>query len=449
MPFTALPADRPRAEAGVRAAYTAAGLTPPACLLWVPSPAAGALLSVLLRPGLSPAVRSALCASPALSPLLPGITAALRSGRSSLADAAGERPTAEPDAAPVGEDPVPGNARTSRPHSEEGGPDADAPAGSAGEAPQPHTDAERGGLLRRVLRAGSAPKDGPAPRTELDELLAGLSPGLCVRERVRTAPWERERAAAHAELGPRGWAGAWARTGALTWERVNELVTRIRRAIGELGGAEHGPLLRAATLDAVLGQHDAPWLELFASLDRLSPLHGLAETAASAGWWWPYENLVILTERPAELHRDNPGRLHRGDGPALAYPDGFALHAWRGMPIPPGFLDTLSGLTAARILAEDNAELRRVMLEHFGYDRYLAEAGARPLHQDETGTLWRIDLPGDEPVAMVEVLNSTPEPDGSRRTYYLRVPPDTPTARAGVAWTFGLTEAEYRPLQET
>ena len=26
---------------------------------------------------------------------------------------------------------------------------------------------------------------------------------------------------------------------------------------------------------------------------------------------------------------------------------------------------------------------------------------------------------------MVEVLNSTPEPDGSRKTYFLRVPPST------------------------
>jgi hypothetical protein len=50
---------------------------------------------------------------------------------------------------------------------------------------------------------------------------------------------------------------------------------------------------------------------------------------------------------------------------------------------------------------------------------------------------------------MVEVINSTPEPDGSRRTYFLRVPPDTETAREGVAWTFGLTPEEYQPLLQT
>ena len=55
----------------------------------------------------------------------------------------------------------------------------------------------------------------------------------------------------------------------------------------------------------------------------------------------------------------------------------------------------------------------------------------------------------DEPMVMVEVRNSTPEPDGSRKTYFLRVPPRTQTAREGVAWTFGLTADEYVPAVET
>ncbi len=50
---------------------------------------------------------------------------------------------------------------------------------------------------------------------------------------------------------------------------------------------------------------------------------------------------------------------------------------------------------------------------------------------------------------MVKVVNSTPEPDGTRRSYYLRVPPDTRTAKAGIAWTFGLDESEYQPLVQT
>jgi hypothetical protein len=102
-----------------------------------------------------------------------------------------------------------------------------------------------------------------------------------------------------------------------------------------------------------------------------------------------------------------------------------------------------------QIRDEANAEVRRVMLEHFGFDRYLQASGARELHRDETGILWRVELDRDEPLVMVEVVNSTPEPDGTSRTYFLRVPPNIRTARAGVAWTFGLTEDEYHPLAQT
>lgn len=119
------------------------------------------------------------------------------------------------------------------------------------------------------------------------------------------------------------------------------------------------------------------------------------------------------------------------------------------MPVPRTFLDELTALTPERIRDEENAELRRVMLEYYGYDRYLDESGAVPVHRDETGVLWRVELAGDEDVVMVEVVNSTPEPDGTNRTYWLRVPPTTRTAREGVAWTFGLAAEAYEPSRQT
>nr|WP_104820699.1 hypothetical protein [Kitasatospora sp. MMS16-BH015] len=301
----------------------------------------------------------------------------------------------------------------------------------------------------------------------LAEHAAAADPGVGVREAVRTRPWERARTRTHGRLGALGWAELWSLTGGELWPSSQALAGRIRGAVaeelhgaGELGaGAE--PELRERTaaavgviqlalLEAVLGQHDAPWLAAFDAAEELDAgLEPLAELARSVGWWWPYERVVLLTERPTELHRDEAGRLDRADGPALAYPDGFALHAWHGMPVPADFLATLGGLTPERIRAEENAELRRVMLEHYGYERYLADSAAEPLHRDETGTLWRIQLPDDEPVVMVEVLNSTPEPDGTSRTYWLRVPPQTRTAREGVAWTFGLPADQYHPRRET
>ncbi|MFB8053198.1 DUF6745 domain-containing protein [Streptomyces rubiginosohelvolus] len=313
--------------------------------------------------------------------------------------------------------------------------------------------AAEAGVRRAYRTAGLAEPDriiwAASPRAAVETVEKLTDAGRSVREEVRTRPWADERRRMYDELGPAGWSALWSATGAQLWETTAALAERIRT--GVVAGLAPRPqdegAVRLVLLDAVLGQHDAAWLAAFDGHgDRLA---GLAEVARNAGWWWPYENAAVITERPDVLHRDEAGRLDHGEGPALAYGDGFALHAWRGMPVPAAFLDELSSLTPERIRAEENAELRRVMLEYYGYDRYLSESGAEPVHRDETGILWRIALDGDEDVVMVEVVNSTPEPDGTYRTYWLRVPPTTRTAKDGVAWTFGLEGAAYAPVRQT
>lgn len=305
-------------------------------------------------------------------------------------------------------------------------------------------------LLRTGSSGGRAEERTHAELTAQGARPGGVELGRSVRPKVRTRPWAQARATLMNRLGPVGFARHWAATARRPWQQlVDQLATPLRTRLEEQFTADGGTLGQAgreALLDVIHGQHDAAWLGAF---DSHPDVDGLARVAGSAGWWWAFENVAVLTERPREVHRDNLGRLHHGDGPALSYPDGFGLHSWSGMPIPAEVAAELPRLTVARIRAEGNAEIRRVMLEHFGFDRYLRESGAAKTQSDECGTLWRVELPGDEPLVMVEVLNSSPEPDGSFRTYFLRVPPTIRTARAGVAWTFDLTEQEYSPLQQT
>ena len=178
-------------------------------------------------------------------------------------------------------------------------------------------------------------------------------------------------------------------------------------------------------------------------------LSALSKLSRHSGWWWPLRRLVIFTERPTAVGCEPSGRLHAGDGPALAYADGWEFYAWRGMEVPARLIKNRGRLTVGEIEDEYNVELRRAMIDIYGQQRFLLDGRARVVHQDEFGTLYSLEVPRDEPLVMVEVVNSTPEPDGSRKSYFLRVPPQMKTAREAVAWTFGLEASDYAPSVET
>lgn len=147
-----------------------------------------------------------------------------------------------------------------------------------------------------------------------------------------------------------------------------------------------------------------------------------------------------------DIQLDEQYRPHSFDGlPAITYPDGRKEYYWRGVRVPDYVIVAPERIKLDDINKEANTEVRRVMLEKYGFEKYLRNSKARLRSQDTFGKLWEVPVPMDESLVMVEVLNSTPEPDGSIKTYFLRVPPDTQTCQGGLAWTFGLTEREYKP----
>jgi hypothetical protein len=125
------------------------------------------------------------------------------------------------------------------------------------------------------------------------------------------------------------------------------------------------------------------------------------------------------------------------------------VFAWHGVRVPRYVILTPRDITVEIIQKENNAEVRRVMLERYGVGRYLEDSGARVIHSSGNNILYKQDLPNDESIVCVRVLNSTPEPDGELKSYFLRVPPDIVDADAAVAWTFGMDKAEYKPSIET
>jgi hypothetical protein len=183
----------------------------------------------------------------------------------------------------------------------------------------------------------------------------------------------------------------------------------------------------------------------------------LATLARSTGPWWPFPDVCVMTERPVRFEVQPAPRgsghgwmvLHSLDGPALAWRDGLAIHAWYGAPVPERY--ATGELTAEDWLNEPNAELRRLIAEQMDYARLLDDLRAEKIASDEYGTLWRLLVrrSDDEEVVLVDVVNSTVEPDGSHRRYVLRVPPDQRVPRDAIGWTFGLPPGTYHPAEMT
>ena len=174
--------------------------------------------------------------------------------------------------------------------------------------------------------------------------------------------------------------------------------------------------------------------------------------------WQHYENAAIhggprvmhpdfcmISDRPEVLLVDDQNRPHCDSGPSHRWRDGWELWFVHGVRVDERIVMRPESLTADEILAEQNAEVRRVMLERAGFDRVLDRMGLVDSGSwtnmegvSETATLYRLDLADDEPLMVVRV-----ECPSTGRVYLLRVDPDAygglsgeGAARAAVASTW-------------
>lgn len=98
-------------------------------------------------------------------------------------------------------------------------------------------------------------------------------------------------------------------------------------------------------------------------------------------------------------------------------------------------------LRPEEVLKIRNITWRRQAIDHYGIATVLAN-GTKIDEDPEHGILWRIPVleanTGDRHSVFLEVVNNTPEPDGSYAHYFLRVPPNMLYAKQARAWTFGI-----------
>jgi hypothetical protein len=265
------------------------------------------------------------------------------------------------------------------------------------------------------------------------------------------------------QVGGQVWDQVWAQVKsqvrdqvrAKVWDQVRE---QVWGQVWDQVKAQVKDQVKDQVLDQVhrcgYGIHDSSWLSFYDYFykylqDECQLLRPMIEFSKEVGWWWPLDNAVIFTERPIFLTRDDNFRLHHESRRALEYADGFGIWAWHGVRVPQWVIESPEKITPQKVLTENNQEIRRVMLERYGWDRLLIDLQATTEQTDRYGTLVSTDrlgeyLDGEDPIAKFVFVS---DPSTNRR-YALRVPPECTTAHQAVAWTGWQEEKDYEPIQE-
>lgn len=189
------------------------------------------------------------------------------------------------------------------------------------------------------------------------------------------------------------------------------------------------------------GAHDSDFLSLYdffrnecglvSETDKLVPLMTLAE---HCGWFWPFEQLVVLTEKPSEVHMRND-RLHRDGGPAVTYRDGFSVWALNGTRCSQKIAETpAKNIPGKWVLEEKNAQVRAELVKKVGAERVVKELGAKTIDKKNGYELLNLDLGDGRFRPYLKMKNPSVD-----LVHIEGVHPDCKTVEEALAWRNGLT----------
>ena len=138
----------------------------------------------------------------------------------------------------------------------------------------------------------------------------------------------------------------------------------------------------------------------------------------------------------------------------MLWNDGYAQHFWHGVSVSGKLIETPELITKEDLINETNAEKRRAMMEKLGGERFIKLLDVIEVNRDFVGveeyrqeiTLWRTREKDSIANEYIQFVHVTCHSTG--REYYLCVPADIVDAASAVAWSFGKSKDEYKPLIE-
>lgn len=181
----------------------------------------------------------------------------------------------------------------------------------------------------------------------------------------------------------------------------------------------------------------------------LQPVPNLTRLFTDVGWLGVFQRAFFISKKPFLMALDAQGRPHAENGPALEYEDGWRLWMWHGVPIDKRIITDPETITVEEICLCTNKHVRSVLLDRYGINRFLKDSEARLVHSDEFGELYNFSISDVEPVVLVRVHFDLKEQDRRFKEFFIRVPPDTKTAREAVAWTYALSPAKLQMPQNS
>lgn len=187
------------------------------------------------------------------------------------------------------------------------------------------------------------------------------------------------------------------------------------------------------------------WNKRKGDLKDLYPFGPIKELVNEEGWRHDMDGPAYISPTRCTWYQE--GRKHGIDITIF----GSIHFYYEGIMVPPKYIQNPKGLTLNEILSHPNTEVRYVGIKIFGYDKLKSHKDVQFIHRDEETNyeLYRCRLDSILDFGLVEVINSSPEMDGTYKKYYLQVPPDMKTCKEAVAWTFRMDAETYKPAVET
>ena len=216
----------------------------------------------------------------------------------------------------------------------------------------------------------------------------GASVGASVRDSVgasvRSSVWASVLDSVGASVRDSVGASVRDSVGASVGASVRDSVgASVRSSVGASVRDSVGASVRDSVGASGFGQHDANWIGFYAFFREVlglttqtKALIPLTELTESAGWFLPHKNICWVSERHNDLHKNAEGQLHREDGPAVQYTDGWQLWRIAGIEVDEQIVMRPETQNLKQIEDEQNEEVRRIRIERFGWPRYIAESNA-------------------------------------------------------------------------